>query len=186
MDILATNRSRPLTQSIAREQLSSDSPSDPPLLSSTCSCFSSTVASSSACYCSSSLAVFCFSSTNHEVLSQRNLLMNRPEIIPCSLSLASSSTVAFCSACYFSCPCSSSSWDFQRLSWSFVTRRLDIWSKCSSDSPCEFRLLSLFFFRVCYLHFLFLFRLCFLLLRLCRFFSFSILFCNSINWWRRY
>jgi hypothetical protein len=100
---------------------------------------------------------------------KRNLLMTRPEIIPCSFSLASSSTVAFCSACYFSCPCSSSSWDFQRLSWSFVTGRLDIRSKCSSDSPCEFRLLSLFFFRVCFLHFLFLFRLFFLLRRLCRF-----------------
>jgi hypothetical protein len=40
-------------------------------------------------------------------------------------------------------------------------------SKCSSDSHRDFRLLSLFLFRVRYLSFLL--RLCSLLLRLCRF-----------------
>jgi hypothetical protein len=69
------------------------------------------------------------------------------------------------SASYFSC--SSSSWDSQRQSRSFVSWRLDIRSNCSSNSPCDFRLLSLFFFRVRFLSFLF--RLCSLLLRLCLF-----------------
>jgi hypothetical protein len=100
---------------------------------------------------------------------------------------------------------SSSSWDFQRLSQSFVTRRIDIRSNCSSDSPCDFRMRSLFFFRVRYLSFLF--QLCSFLLKLCRFLflsfflpldllswselffvvSFFLLACNGINyWWRRY
>jgi hypothetical protein len=81
-----------------------------------------------------------------------NLLVTRPVTSARSFSLASSSTVASSSAC------SSSFWDFQRISRSFVTRRIDIRSNCSSDSSCDFRLLSLFFFRVCYLFFLF--RLC--------------------------
>jgi hypothetical protein len=92
---------------------------------------------------------------------------------------------------------------------SFVTGRVDIPRNCSSYSPRDFRLLSLFRFR--YLSFFFLFRFCSLLLRLCRFlfFSFSLslslpfhllclselcfvvtiflLVCNGINyWWHRY
>jgi hypothetical protein len=86
-----------------------------------------------------------------------NLLVTQPVLSTCSFSLVSSfisSTVAF------SCACSSSSWDSQRLSRRVFTGRVDIQSIYSSDSPCDFRLLSLFLLRVRYLSFRFLFCLC--------------------------
>jgi hypothetical protein len=95
----------------------------------------------------------------------RNLLLTRPVTSAFSFFLALSSTVTLSSAC------SSSSWNSQRLSRSFVTGRIDVRSNCCSDSPCDFRLLCLFFFRIRYLSFLFIFRSRSLLLRLCRFLS---------------
>jgi hypothetical protein len=96
-----------------------------------------------------------------------NLLVTRPVTSTCSFSLASSSTAAF--------SCFSSSWKFQRLSRRFVNGRPGIRNDWSSDSPCDFFLLSLFLSRVRYLSFLF--RLCLLLLRLCHFFPLPHLFC---------
>jgi hypothetical protein len=59
--------------------------------------------------------------------------------------------------------------------------RVDIRSIRSSDSPCDFRLLSLFLLRICYLSVLFLFYLGSLLLRLCRFLFFSFSFSLSYS-----
>jgi hypothetical protein len=61
----------------------------------------------------------------------------------------------FSSTVAFSCARSSSSWDSQRLSRSFVTGWVGERSICSSDFHCDFCLLL---FRVRYFFFLFLFR----------------------------
>jgi hypothetical protein len=99
--------------------------------------------------------------TSRVAIVGSNLLVTRPVTSARCFSLISSSNVAFSFACYFSSAYSSSSWPFQRLSRKVVTWRLAIRSNCSSDSPCDFRLLSLFLFHVRYHSFIF--RLCSLL-----------------------
>jgi hypothetical protein len=75
-----------------------------------------------------SFASSSFLSTYPELCSlcriEGNLLESRPVIFPCSL--ISNSTLAFCSACYFSCACSSPSWDSQRLSRSLFPLSLSL------------------------------------------------------------
>jgi hypothetical protein len=104
-----------------------------------------------------------------------NLLVTRSVISSFSFSLHSSS---FSYTVAFSCARSSSSWDSQRLSRSFVTGRVCKRSICSSHSHCDFYLLL---FRVRYLYFLFFFRSCSLLLRLCRFLFLPFLSLSSAS-----